>query len=532
MRQILAIFTKDARRFWPEILVSLGLLVALVQVYPMQWAEVQWTQPGTINRGIGWFGISGSPSGVFAACLVALVPISWWILIARLIHCEKLVGHTQFWITRPYEWPNLLAAKMLFLAVFLYAPFFAAQCLLLHSGGFHPFSHLPGLLLNLVYLTAFVVLPLAALSALTTGFGRLTLLILGVILFIVLAVIVSDYLPSSTFGSVPDIVSGNLALAILFGGFAAIVLIQYARHRMRLAWFLLAAVAVGLWAIAIFDPDQALMARHYPPAPGPVQFVYASGGVTNETNSKDSLAVSLPMHESGVADGKAVIPVALKVNLEGPGGASWQSSWQGISSQRYLAGASDTNMAFVMPRAVYDRFKPVPVTLRITFAVVQARRDSVRVVPLPAGDFNVAGVGVCKAQSWMGDINDFSGIACRSAMNQPRLTYITAQWTTGRCGDAASESSSQMLGTAWVGELDPALAEFGITPVWDTPVTLSNPWVPYRQGQPLRGRNLCPGSPVIFTQFRETVRTQTDLVIRDFRLPDLSLGDRLMLLAR
>jgi hypothetical protein len=525
MRQVLAIFTKDARRFWPEILVSFALLIALVRVYPMQW-----TEPGLIHRATGLFGISGAPSGVLAACLVVLVPISWWILIARLVHCEKLVGHTQFWITRPYEWPKLVAAKLLFLAVFLYAPFFAAQCLLLDSGGFHPFSHIAGLLLNLVYLTAVVVLPLAALSALTTGFGRLTLLLLGVILFIVLAATVSDYLPSSTFGSVPDIISGKLALSILFGGCAAIVLVQYARHRMRLAWFLLAAVATGVWAIAIFDPDQALIASHYPSAASPVQFVYTSGGVTNGTNSKDLLSVSIPMHESGVADGEAVIPVALKVNLEGLDGASWQSSWQGITSQRYLAGGSDTAMAFVMPRAVYDRFKGVPVTLRITFALVQARRDFVRVVSLPASDFSVAGFGVCKAESWTGNIDDSSGIGCRSAMNQPRLTYIAVEWTEGRCEEAATESSSQMLGTAWAGEVDPAPAEFGITPVWDTPVNLSNPWQTYHQDESPQRRVLCPGSPVSFTQFRETARTQTDVVMRDFRLPDLSVGDRFMLL--
>ena len=37
MKQILAIFRKDARHFWPETLVSLGLLAALVGVYPQQW---------------------------------------------------------------------------------------------------------------------------------------------------------------------------------------------------------------------------------------------------------------------------------------------------------------------------------------------------------------------------------------------------------------------------------------------------------------------------------------------------------------
>ena len=99
-----------------------------------------------------------------------------------------------------------------------------------------------------------------------------------------------------------------------------------------------------VWAIVIFDPDQALMARHYPPAASPVQFVYTSGGVANGTNSKNLLTVFIPMRESGVAEGEAVIPVALKVNVEGQRGARWQSSWQGISSQRYLAGTSDTAM--------------------------------------------------------------------------------------------------------------------------------------------------------------------------------------------
>jgi hypothetical protein len=238
------------------------------------------------------------------------------------------------------------------------------------------------------------------------------------------------------------------------------------------------------------------------------------------------------MHESGVAEGEAVIPVALKVNVEGPGGANWQSSWQGISSQRYLAGGSDTAIGFVMPRAVYDRFKGVPVTLRITFALVQARRDFERVISLPAGDFPVAGFGVCKAESWTGNIDDSSGIGCRSAMNQPRLTYIAVQWTEGRCTEGAKESSPQMLGTAWAGEIDPAPAEFGITPVWDTPVNLSNPWQTYHQDESPQRRVLCPGSPISFTQFRETARRQTDVVMRDFRLPDLSAGDRFMLLTQ
>ena len=34
MKQILHIFAKDSRHFWPEILISLALVGALVWVYP------------------------------------------------------------------------------------------------------------------------------------------------------------------------------------------------------------------------------------------------------------------------------------------------------------------------------------------------------------------------------------------------------------------------------------------------------------------------------------------------------------------
>jgi hypothetical protein len=130
MRQILTIFAKDARRFWPETAISWALLLGLVLVYPNQWHQ---SAPIASAR-FGWFNVSGGAAGFSASCLVVLVPLSWWILIVRLIHCERLVGDTQFWITRPYEWPKLLAAKLLFLAAFLYAPFFAAQCVLLREG--------------------------------------------------------------------------------------------------------------------------------------------------------------------------------------------------------------------------------------------------------------------------------------------------------------------------------------------------------------------------------------------------------------
>jgi hypothetical protein len=531
MRQILTIFAKDARRFWPETAISWALLLALVLVYPNQWHQ----SAPIASAHFGWFNVSGGAAGFSASCLVVLVPLSWWILIVRLIHCERLVGDTQFWITRPYEWPKLLAAKLLFLAAFLYAPFFAAQCVLLREGGFHPLHYGPGLLLNLFFLTVAFVLPLVALSALTTGFGRMTLLLLGILLFIVGAAIVSAYLPSATSDSIPDIISGALAFAVLLCGCVAILVVQYARRSVRLASFLLVAVAAGVCAIALGNPDQAFMNRHFPATGStPVQLVYAastmSQPVTFQTKSKNMLFIAIPLHESGVAEGEAVIPVALRAEVEAPDGAHWQSSWQGIGSERFLPGASDSTMRFAIPHAIYSRFKPVPVTLRLTFALVEARREFATVVALPRGDFSVPGFGVCKPVSFLFDLDDYSTIACRSAMSPPQLTYISAQWSDGHCSDPSSEPSARLLGTGWAGEIDPGAAEFGITSVWETDVNLSNAWMSYHEGESARPRSLCPGSPVSFTQFRERARTRMDLVIPKFRLPELSLGDRFMLI--
>lgn len=527
MKQIIAIFTKDARRFWPEILVSLALLVALAFVYPQTWRMPEALYAMSSSR----FVFPGGPMDFLAECLIVLVPMSWWIMITRLVHCERLVGSTQFWITRPYEWPKVIAAKVLFLAAFLYGPFLIAHCVLLLEGGFHPLIHLPGLLVNIFFLTAIVILPLAALSALTTGFGRMTLLLLAVILFALVIAAFSSALPDLT-GTVPDILSGDLALAVLVVGCSAIVVVQYARRRLKLAWFLAGAVAVLLCVMGFFSPDPALMNRYYPMeragAATPVQFDYAASGLRQPMahgTERDAYEISIPVRVSGVAEGDAVIPVGLKARIQGSGGTPWQSLWQIIGGQRYVQETSETIVNFRIPRVVYERFKSAPVTLHLTFALAQAHQVAATAIPLPPGEFSVPGFGVCTPKSWFGRPGEFSQIDCRSAMNQPRLTYVTTQWSEGHCPDAPGKDSKGLAATAWAGRLDPGPAEFGITSVWSVPVNLSNPWIEKRNPGP---RSLCPGTSISFAEYQGVAHMQTTFEIRNFRLPELSLGDMYM----
>jgi hypothetical protein len=151
MGQVGHIFRKDVRRHWREIAVSLAVLAAFA------WKESR-----------RWTGEPADLSPFLLALLTTLVPISWSFLIVRVVQDECLVGDRQFWITRPYEWKKLLAAKLLFVLVFVNIPLLALDIVLLLNSGFMPSSYLAGLLWLQLLWTLYLILPSA-----TAGSGHL-----------------------------------------------------------------------------------------------------------------------------------------------------------------------------------------------------------------------------------------------------------------------------------------------------------------------------------------------------------------------
>ncbi len=132
MSQILNIFQKDARHHWPEVLVSWALLGVYVWNQPRKWA----------NQTVDIRLVS-----TLLNMLPALLFLAWAFLIARLVQGETLVGDRQFWITRPYVWYKLLAAKLLSILAFFHIPLFVSQIVLLRLGKFPVVSSLWGLVL-------------------------------------------------------------------------------------------------------------------------------------------------------------------------------------------------------------------------------------------------------------------------------------------------------------------------------------------------------------------------------------------------
>ena len=218
MKQILHIFAKDTRRFLPEILITLGMAIAWISIYRHIWLSFPWHGPITAwSVQDGWVFVYLSP----------LILLGWWLLISRVLLAERLVGDTQFWITRPYEWKSLLAAKAIFIAVYVYLPILAVHCIGIAVEGFHPQLYIPGLLYQLLLVTA-VVLPLVAIASISSNFVRMTLTLLGAVFCLSIAAKLPASLIADKIGRP---INSEIGFVILFLLCGVVVIMQYALRR-------------------------------------------------------------------------------------------------------------------------------------------------------------------------------------------------------------------------------------------------------------------------------------------------------------
>jgi hypothetical protein len=521
MKQTLHIFAKDARRFWPEIAISIAITAAFAWIYPNQWLA-----PDQLIAVSGWGGFAG-PQGLqlLASALAVLVPVSWLLLIARVIHGESLVGDRQFWLTRPYEWKQLLAAKVLFLLVFLYLPFVAAQLALLAEAGFQSFSYIPGLLYNLLLITGILVLPLFAMATVTSTFARMAFAVVGVLLGFIGFGVLSARLTADA-ASAPS--SYNFSIPVTLCVCAAVVALQYAARRIWLSRFLLIGVFLALEVPGLVPSGSASVDLAYAAKPGgqesSIQIALlqdANHQVTGVPVDAKQIQINIPVQISRVAEGSMMMPDIVRISVESANGFHWTSPWQAIYRTHYLPGPQESSVSFSMDRSVYEKVKSAPVELRLTLALTESQAGEVTQIPLPATDFSVPGFGVCSpVKGWFTATSEITGIACRSAFRQPNLTYVETLWSNLPCSGAATEPNTGVQGAAWAGDFDNAPAQFGITSVWTVLVSLSNSFQytgeRYRPDKP---RYLCPGTPVTFTRYGLVKRLQTEVVLLNFQMP-------------
>jgi hypothetical protein len=219
MQQAIHIFKKDVRHLRIEICLTMVLTVAFMPLWP------------------------------FAAAF----------LVARLIHAEAIRGQNQFWITRPYRWTSLIAAKLLFIAAFIHLPVLAVQSWqLIHGWGFEWHAIWTGLIWSQLLFVLCFSLPSAALAAITPGLTSF------VLLEIILAALVFSTSQSSTLGyqfrrAWPDGVDWipeALVVAIASLAVGAILILQFRRRKTLLSGVIAAAATLAGLAIYLYLPPQ------------------------------------------------------------------------------------------------------------------------------------------------------------------------------------------------------------------------------------------------------------------------------------
>jgi hypothetical protein len=528
MKQILHIFAKDARRFWPEILVSLGITAAFVVIEPQQWLR-------DLNPNF-------EMHNMLVGLLCALVPISWWILIARVIHAERLVGDTQYWLTRPCTWQNLLAAKVLFLLSFLVLPFTLAQFILLAEAGFHPLPLIPGPLHNLLLITVFVLLPLAALAVVTSNLVRMTLTMLGVLLtYTAFFAIWFMQFIDSFIADMPNPLRNTILFWIATASLVAAIVVQYALRKVWIARGILLALPIVLFGAdaVISHFDRARIDHIYPAVAAQSTNGQVGEGVQISYHLVDprlygnssysfgtghvSVPILLQLKASGVADDQFGLIDGIRAEITAPDGSHWNSDWQGSFGTEFSHYNLNSVPSVRIPMDVYEKYRSMPLQVRFFFAVSHARVGKTTTLPLPEHSFSVPDFGVCSLGHSGQAFGDAVGVKCLSPLGYPPLTVITTRWSDQPCSAAPNGNTSQNSGPeglAIQGTLDPHPSGITLTPIEQQILDLNNS-ADYQNGV-ARQRSLCPGTPITFTEYKLLSRAQGSLTVQGLRLPTVT----------
>jgi hypothetical protein len=332
MMRTLRIFRKDVRHLWPRI-----VLVGAIEVAAHLAASAPTLGIARLQIGMG-----------------AVEALAQWFLIASAILEEPLVGDRQYWLTRPYSWKSLLAAKVLFCLVFIHLPVLAADGSALILRGLSPMAHLPGLAMA-QFFTLERVLSGAALASMSASLVQLVWIGLAAFVgyFFTLEALFFLWRANVVWGGVEWLHQAAMAAFWMLGA-AAILAVQYVTRRVELSRRILAAgvlaVSLTMWmpgwhaAFALqswfgprrvadsvvrieVDPGRALES-------GP--FGLSSWGRRSPT------AVEVPVLVTGVPPGMGLQSDRVAAAGKTPDGRAWNSAWDSINRLTRIATAGDT----------------------------------------------------------------------------------------------------------------------------------------------------------------------------------------------
>ena len=456
MSQTIHIFKKDVRRFSWEIVLSLLLLALYGWCQPASWEspEVFLMKHGQ----------SGNFRYMGSMLLGPLLVLWWMVMLVRIVQEEAPAGDRQFWVTRPYRWPNLLVAKALLFLMMVNIPLLVVQLCLLAAAGFPPLHSL-GRLLVLHLTLATWLLPVGALAVIAGGRTQLSRAAIVVLVFL----IIWGFAGSTGFDVVMFPAGGKATPWERAGSWLLIciplvvILRQYALRKTAQARWILLGGALVVTAVSFAQPRSTLNEAEYPLlAPGSGHDFQVKMQKPSESSYNDffsgtsrEVRISLPLSSEGVAPGNIVQVVAFKVTLEAPDGTRWSSDWQSDYSVVQAEPAQAQNSSaktdhkiqttLQVDKGFYDRNRNSAVNIHLVTAAVLFRDHESPVIVQANGEFAIQGIGKCVLTQ-----ESFFRIWCRSALAPLPMLGVTSR-SFKKCPPEKDElAGPPMLNTGWV----------------------------------------------------------------------------------
>jgi hypothetical protein len=292
-------------------------------------------------------------------------------LVAAAVLQEPLAGDRQYWLTRPFSARQLLAAKALFVAVFVNLAVLLVQFLFLLRLGIPPLAHLDALFWRQVFLCAQILLPAAALYAASRSFTQ--------ILLVALLTVVGFRLLASQFllavWTAPVWFGPATGQAVLALGAGSVIYLQYTRRNTLLSWIMLGAMTVLFFLVMHnFWED---------PTPRTVR-------ITLDTAARRPRAphpgpVEIPLLIEG-------IPAGVEASV-GRVGLTFAGQYVGYTTLASVTGIAGGKARLLVPPLPYSAETPLHLSGSIEFVLIQRLQSA----PVPAqGEYvGVPGVGVC-----------------------------------------------------------------------------------------------------------------------------------------
>jgi hypothetical protein len=385
MREILVILKKDVRRLWWQIAAAAAM-----------------------SATVGWMDARRAVAqpGIVEGLLNMMLPLVWACLIAQAVLGEPLVGDREFWMTRPYRWPRLLTAKVLFVALFVHLPSLLTDAAILAARGYNPLAALPQLLAKQLLLAEGLTLPAMTLAALVSNLAQF---VIGVpVLFVTL----TAALGFAQAFPLPQAVA-HTAIAFLAVAAAAIALLQYRGRRTRLARILaastllaaglLAALAAGQQSFALNLAESRAANTHAtmtlaPPDPQAVHGPFGRRVFT-----------TLPFSFSGLPESDEAQMASVSMDISAANGVRYHYDplRTDFDMGAGLIAHGSTSLFLGLAHAAYDRIKDSKVTISGTAGfVVYERGQEVRLPVGPARD--VSESIHCSSNLYVGPYDDGS----------------------------------------------------------------------------------------------------------------------------